>query len=150
MGSISDRDTLSSLRYKVQTCFADHAASCPMDTRSYFPGGKMAEAWSWPVIISCRSLKFSEPYFGIRYAVKARCFGKGTTLFWHLASKIRPAVNRNLILRRLHFWQYCVRQAFYSSGRRGYLPLHLFLKFIESARKITSTPRIATHSCHSA
>jgi hypothetical protein len=42
MDSNSGRDTVLSLRYEVQTCFADHAASCPMGIRSCFPVDKVA------------------------------------------------------------------------------------------------------------
>jgi hypothetical protein len=38
-----------SLRHRVQTSSGAHPASYPMGTRGCFPGGKEAEAWSWPL-----------------------------------------------------------------------------------------------------
>jgi hypothetical protein len=38
-----------SLNHRVQNGFGAHLASCLMDTRSSFPGGKAAGAWSWPL-----------------------------------------------------------------------------------------------------
>jgi hypothetical protein len=36
-----------SLHHRVQTSSGAHPASCPMDTRGSFPGGKAAGAWSY-------------------------------------------------------------------------------------------------------
>jgi hypothetical protein len=38
-----------SLLYVVQTSSGAHPASYPMGTRAFFPGGKAAGAWSWPL-----------------------------------------------------------------------------------------------------
>jgi hypothetical protein len=38
-----------SVLHVVQTCSAVHPASYPMDTGGYFPGGKAAAVWSWPL-----------------------------------------------------------------------------------------------------
>jgi hypothetical protein len=35
--------------HRVQTGTAAHPASYPMGTRGSYPGGKVAEAWSWPL-----------------------------------------------------------------------------------------------------
>jgi hypothetical protein len=44
-----------SLRHRVQVGCGAHPASYPMDTGGCFPGGKVAEAWSWPLTyIQCR------------------------------------------------------------------------------------------------
>jgi len=37
-----------SLYHRVQTSAGAHPASYPMGTRSTFPWGKAAGAWSWP------------------------------------------------------------------------------------------------------
>jgi len=38
-----------SLHHSAQTGSGAHPASYPMETRGYFPGGKAAGAWSWPL-----------------------------------------------------------------------------------------------------
>jgi hypothetical protein len=38
-----------SLNHCVQTSSGAHPASYPMGIRDYFPGGKVAGAWSWPL-----------------------------------------------------------------------------------------------------
>jgi hypothetical protein len=39
-----------SIHYRVQTGSGAHPGSCPMGSRGSFPRGKVAEAWSWPLI----------------------------------------------------------------------------------------------------
>jgi hypothetical protein len=38
-----------SLNHRVQNGSGAHPASYPMGTKSSFPGGKAAGAWSWPL-----------------------------------------------------------------------------------------------------
>jgi hypothetical protein len=45
-----------SLHHRVQTGSVAHLASYPMVTGGSFPGGKVAGAWSWPLI----SIKFRD------------------------------------------------------------------------------------------
>jgi len=46
-----------SLHHRVQNGSWAHPASYPMGTRGTFPGGKVAEAWSWPLIPSSAEVK---------------------------------------------------------------------------------------------
>jgi hypothetical protein len=49
-----------SLHRRVQNGSGIHPASYPMGTRSSFPGGKAARAWSWPLTsTSCRGQRMS-------------------------------------------------------------------------------------------
>jgi hypothetical protein len=49
-----------SLNHRVQNGSGAHPASYPMGTRSSFPGGKAAGAWSWPLTsISCPGQRMS-------------------------------------------------------------------------------------------
>jgi len=53
-----------SLHHGVKTDTRAHPASCPMDTKRSFPGGKAAGEWSWPfTFIYCRWEEWLEPYF---------------------------------------------------------------------------------------
>jgi len=56
-GSIPGRGNVEifSLRHCFQTEYGAHPASCPMGTRSSYPGGKTAGALSWQLTsIYCR------------------------------------------------------------------------------------------------
>jgi hypothetical protein len=38
-----------SLNHRVQNGSGAHPASYPMSTKGFFPGGKAAETWGWPL-----------------------------------------------------------------------------------------------------
>jgi hypothetical protein len=49
-----------SLHHRVQYGSRVHPASYPMGTRSFFPGGKAAGAWTWPLTsVQCRGQRMS-------------------------------------------------------------------------------------------
>jgi hypothetical protein len=67
-----------SLHHRVQNGSGAHPASYPMGTRSSFPWGKAAEAWSWPLIsIQCRGQRMSKAIPPLpQYAFMAWCLVK--------------------------------------------------------------------------
>jgi len=48
-GSSRGRHREFSFHHRVQTDSEHHPTSCPMAIMGYFPGGKAAEAWIWPL-----------------------------------------------------------------------------------------------------
>jgi hypothetical protein len=56
-GSISGKGRDFSLFRSVQTRSGAHPTSCPRSTGEYFPGGKAAGAWRWPLTFISAEVK---------------------------------------------------------------------------------------------
>jgi hypothetical protein len=105
-----------SLHHRVQNGSGAHPASYPMGTRGPFPGGKAADAWSWPLTsILCRGQRMRGAVPPLpQYAFKAWCSSK-------------KAQGQLYLLHDTYHTQYCKDEKLHTFSERQlehYMPIN--------------------------